>query len=126
MAILKYKIPKMYKVSTNAIYSGNMHWSKRKTIAWYFHRISHSDCKELRQYSKKVNIKFEFYFKSTYLDSSNCTFMGKMIEDWFVRNWLIEDDTNKFIGAVTYESILIEKKERKEMEWDYVKIYIDN
>jgi len=123
--ILKYNIPKNYKLSTNAIYSWNLHWTKRKKIADFYHKISKADCMQLNKITKKVNIDFEFYFKSRYLDSSNCGFMAKMIEDWLVRNWLFSDDTNKYIGRISLNSIVIPTKTRKEMEWDYVRIIIN-
>ena len=123
MVILKYLIPKEYKISTNAIYAW-VHWRTRKKISDYYHAISIMDCKQLKQYKKKVNLRFEFYFKSRYLDSSNTTFMWKCIEDWLVRNWLLKDDTNKYIWDVTYNSMLIDPKERKKLQWDYVRIII--
>ena len=122
--ILKYNLPKQYKVSTNAIYSG-IHWRKRKQIADYFHNLTRTDCKQLKQITKKVNIDFEFYFKSRYLDSSNCSFMWKMIEDSLVKNWLLKDDTNKYVWKISFNSMLIEKKLRKELESDFIRIIIN-
>jgi len=124
MTILRYNIPKQYKTSTNKIYSG-IHWRKRKDIADFFHLLPLPDCRLLKPITKKVNIKFEFYFKSRYLDSSNCSFMWKCLEDWLVKSWLIKDDTNKYIWEVSYQSILIDKKIRKEMIHDYVRLIIN-
>ena len=121
MTVLKYKIPKEYKVSTNKIYAW-IHFRTRKKYADYFHHISKTDCQQLKQITKLTNLIFEFYFKSRYLDSSNCSFMGKCLEDWFVKNGLLIDDTNKYINQVTYRSVLLDKKTRKDLEWDYVRI----
>jgi len=121
--ILKYNIPKQYKVSTNKIYSG-VHRRKRKEIADFYHLLPLADCKQLKQITKKVNLKFEFYFKSRYLDSSNTTFIWKCLEDWLVKWGLLKDDTNKYIWEVSYQSMQIDKKIRKEMREDYVRIII--
>lgn len=123
--VLTYEIPKNFKISTNKIYSG-IHWTQRKIFADYFHQISFEDCREIINRSGKINFliscKFKFYFKSRYLDHLNLAFMAKTIEDWFVCNWLINDDTNKFIKNITLESVLIDKKVRKSIKSDYVDI----
>lgn len=120
---LRYDLPKQFKVSTNKIYSW-IHWTKRKKITDYFHNLVKQDCQELKQVTEKVNLRFEFYFKSRYLDSSNCSFMWKCLEDWLVNNWLIKNDTNKYIKEVTYVSVVIDPKERKKLESDYIRIKI--
>jgi len=102
-----------------------MHYSKRKKIADYFHNLVQEDCKQLKQINKKVDLIFNFYFKSRYLDSSNCSFMWKCIEDWLVRGGLLKDDTNTYIGQVSYQSMEIDKKVRKEMESDFIRIIIN-
>ena len=119
---LKYDIPE--KVSTNKIYSW-MHWTKRKRIADIYHRLT-TEVKTLDQINEKVNIEIQFYFRTRYLDSSNCSFMWKMIEDSLVKNWLLKDDTNEFVWKFTVESIRIDKKERKLIKNDYLKIIITN
>ncbi len=121
MITLKYNLP--IKVSTNSIYSW-IHFSQRKRIADMFHEITREDCKEFKQLQEKVDILFQFFFQTRYLDSSNCSFIWKCIEDGLVKNGLLKDDTNKYIGKVTYESVLIDKKERKKIEKDYVRILI--
>jgi IS30 family transposase len=122
--ILRYDIPKQFKVSTNRIYSW-IHWTQRKKIADFYHYLSYHDCKQLKQITKKVNLRFEFYFTSRALDSSNCSYIGKCLEDWLVRNWLLKDDTNKFIWAVTYQSYTLTKEEKEYIKSDYVRVIID-
>ena len=121
--ILEYEIPKQFKVSTNKIYSW-VHWTKRKKIADYYHNLVKEDCILLKQIEKKVTIEFKFYFKSRYLDSSNCSFMAKMLEDWLVWNWLLINDTNTYVWKFSIESIFITPVDRKKMEWDLVEIII--
>lgn len=123
--ILTYEIPKEFKVSTNKIYSW-IHRTQRKIFADYFHGISFEDCREIIDNSWMINflisLKFKFYFKSRYLDHLNLAFMAKIIEDWFVKNWLIEDDTNKFISEVNLKSVLLDSKSRKDMSSDYLEV----
>lgn len=123
MIILKYNIPLPFKVSTNAIYAW-IHWQKRKSIADWYHRLTKEDCEKFYPIEWKVDLLFEFYFKTRYLDSSNCSFIWKMIEDSLVKNWLLKNDTNEFVWKVTFESILMDKKERKELEEDFIRITI--
>jgi len=52
----------------------------------------------------KVNIHFNFYFKGRLLDSSNCSYMAKMIEDCLVHYGVIKDDTTKYVGRFSLES----------------------
>lgn len=120
---LRYEIPNRYKISTNKIYSW-MHWQKRKNIADRFHYLTKEDCNSFVTINKKVNIRMRFYFKSHALDSSNCSFMAKMLEDWLVENWLLKSDTNKDVWEFTIESVELDKKEKKELNWHYVRIYI--
>lgn len=67
-----------------------------------------------------IEIEFIFHWKSRYLDCSNCWVMVKLIEDGLVEHWILEDDTNEFIRRITIESKVIDKKERKNMEEDFV------
>ena len=119
--ILTYEVPKEFKASTNAIYSG-IHWRKRKVIVDYFHWISFEDCREVGKIDFLISLRFKFYFKSKYLDHLNLAFMSKAIEDWFVKNWLLDDDTNKFISEVNLKTVLLDKDFRKEMSFDYVEV----
>jgi len=115
------KIP--IKVSTNKIYAW-IHWTIRNEIANRYHKLTKEDCVEFETITEKVDLKMDFYFRTRYLDSSNCSFMWKMIEDSLVKNWLLTDDTNKYVGKFQCESIVIDKKERSKIEKDYVRVYI--
>lgn len=111
------------KVSTNEIYSG-MNWKKRRIIAEWYHNLTREDCNEIVTIEEKVDIVMRFYFKTYAFDSSNCSFMAKMIEDSLTKNNALKDDTNKEVWKFTVESVFIPEKERKKMEWHYVRIYI--
>jgi hypothetical protein len=106
------------KISTNEIYGG-VHWSKRnkhKENMLYdcidFKKVGFIDC--------KVNIHMDFYFKSHSLDSSNCSYMAKMIEDCLVKYGVLKDDSIKYVskfsleshkGTLNYVNIAIDKAE---------------
>jgi len=124
MIELQYNIPKELKKSTNSIYSW-IHWTKRKKIADYYHNIVYQDCQDIWRLDKKINLTFKFYWKSRVLDSSNCSFMWKCLEDWLVKGWIVEDDNNQFIWTVSYESVELTKAQRKTLKEDTVIITIN-
>ena len=101
--ILEYDLDNKFKVSTNIIYAW-CHWRKRQIIANYFHLLVLSDCKQLKQINYKVNIKFIFTFKRNALDSSNCSYMAKCIEDWFKKWGLLKDDSINYVWEFSIKS----------------------
>lgn len=101
--ILEYTIPDKMKVSTNKIYSW-MHWRKRQLLADYYHSIVIADCRNLQPISEKVDIYFLFEWKWRTLDSSNCTFIAKMIEDALRKSKLIVDDSIRYVWRFSCES----------------------
>ena len=88
------------KYSFNKLYSTNLHWTKRKAAADYFHSIT-----QCALYNQKLPrlpfnrpVRIVMYFNSN-LDVSNHGWIAKMIEDG-MKGYLIEDDTRKYvIGA---------------------------
>jgi len=124
MIKFKYVIPKEFKMSTNKIYAW-IFWTKRKKISDFYHSIVYSDAQKFDTLTEKVNIKMNFYWKSRVLDSSNCTFIWKCLEDWLVKWWLLEDDTNKYVWKFSCESIHLTPAQRKTLDGDYVVIEIN-
>jgi len=51
-----------------------------------------------------VMLNFTFYFRGRLLDTSNTSYMAKLIEDSLVKSRILEDDTPKFIHSVTLKS----------------------
>lgn len=100
---LDYNLPEKYKVSTNKIYSW-VHWSKRKDISDFFHALVMPDCRQLNQLKWKFDLHFIFTFEKRPLDSSNCSFMAKCLEDWFVNCWLLLWDTIEYVWKFSVES----------------------
>ena len=103
------------KVSTNTIYKG-IHWTKRKQIkddylVWFL-----SYLKSFVTHDIKVNISFDYYWKTKALDSDNCSYMSKMIVDCLVHYDKLKDDTINYVGFVSNES------HRSDRDYDYVVI----
>lgn len=93
----------MMKVSTNSIYS-SVHWSIRKKhkedYLWLVKCAK--GLKKIEKYP--VKLKFDFIFSRNVLDSSNCTYMGKMVEDALVELGYLKDDCPKYVKSVEYSS----------------------
>jgi len=93
---MNIQFPLPEKVSTNKIYAG-MHWAKRKKLADLYH-------KSLLQFKGKkatdypVNINYIFTFKSKPLDTTNCTFMAKLLEDGLVQHEILIDDSPEYVS----------------------------
>ena len=98
------------KVSSNKIYAG-IHYRVRKKLKDDYLLLTKKLFKSLNPVKGKVNIDFTFYFSSTCLDSSNCSFMAKMLEDSLVTYGVLENDTIKFVGKVSLEAVKIKDKE---------------
>ena len=96
------------KVSTNAVYSG-MHWSKRKDLADLYH-LSLYPHRKVQTKEYPVEITYRFRFKGRALDTTNCTFMAKLIEDGLVANAIIKNDDPEHV----YASHIYSTKGRKD------------
>jgi len=91
------------KISTNKIYAG-VHWRQRKQQKDQFLLLTNS-FKKLEKVERKVDLEFTFYFKKKPLDSSNCSYLGKLLEDCLVAHGVLQDDTIKYVGKVSYQSL---------------------
>lgn len=99
--IYEIKIP-IIKLSTNIIYAGK-HWRTRAK-----HKESYLLlCNIFKNYNfieDKIDLHIDFYFKGRALDSSNCSYMGKLIEDCLVHYKVIKDDTIKYVSCFSVRS----------------------
>ena len=99
------RIPIPQKISTNKIYAG-IHWTVRKKIADLYHMsLIEYKHKNLKVKNYPVTIDYEFIFKKRPLDTLNCAFMGKLIEDSLVMYDILEDDSPKFVKKCSISSI---------------------
>lgn len=108
---MNIRIPLPENVSTNAIYSG-LHWSKRKKLADLYHwSLAQFKNQAVKEYP--VDINYIFTFKGKPLDTTNCTYMAKMLEDGLVKNGVIGNDSPEYVA---FTGIYSQKGDRDEVE----------
>ncbi len=98
---MKVKIP-IIKISTNLIYKG-IHWTARS---------KHKD--DYRKLVKSVGItarfeyleylQFDFYFKGKLHDASNNSYMQKLLEDSFIKEGILINDSPKYYNKIILTS----------------------
>lgn len=112
------EVDNIIKISTNKIYAG-IHFRVRvkhkKDYLW----LTKTMFKKLEPITEKVDLKFTFHFTKSPLDSSNCSYMGKLLEDCLVTYGVLKNDTIKYVGNVTYESV---KSKEKRPDWCVINI----
>lgn len=86
------------KHSLNKVYSG-VHWSKRKKDKDTYKLIVKNQFKDVLSKDKVYKVSYDFRFKRNPLDTSNCVYMLKLIEDI-----IFEDDTYKIIPELNIKS----------------------
>jgi len=108
---MKIKIPLPQKISTNKIYAGT-HWATRKKQADLYHEslIEYRN-EKITEYP--VDINYIFSFKGKTLDTTNCSYMVKMLEDGLVKSGVLEDDDPKH---VSFTGIYSQKGKKDEVE----------
>lgn len=99
--IFEVTIPE--KVSMNKIYGG-IHWKARKQLA----DVYHSEFLELKGKVKiteyPIIIHYDWHFVNNPLDTLNCAYMAKMLEDGMVHAGILEDDSTKFVRRSILDS----------------------
>jgi len=127
------------KLSLNKVWSWGP-WTQwvRKASAELWHEDIWRFLEDHRipKIKEKVDFFFTFYFSTwnsggkRQLDSSNCSAMGKMIEDALKYDkkkntkWIIVDDTNDMVGWFSLKSAQMTLAERKLLETSYVEVSI--
>lgn len=122
---LEIELDEDLKMSLNKIWGG-VHWGVRSKFRndWHYSVDLLIDEFKIKKINVPVRIEYRFNFKTRYLDNSNCVIMCKAFEDWLVEAWILEDDTNKYIRSIYIESVLLDQKERKKLDSDYLVIDI--
>lgn len=127
------------KLSLNKVWSWGP-WTQwvRKASAelWHEDVWRFLESHKIPKINEKVDFFFTFYFSTwdsgwkRQLDSSNCSAMGKMIEDALKYDkkkntkWIIVDDTNDMVGWFSIRSAQMSLAERKLLETSYVDVSI--
>jgi hypothetical protein len=92
------------KVSSNKIYAGT-HWTKRNKLKESYLWITKGPFSKLKPVESLCDLTFEFYFVKNALDSSNCGYMAKMLEDCLVECKILQGDTIKHVRKITLQSL---------------------
>ena len=108
---MKIRIDNILKMSTNKIYAG-IHYRTRTKHKENYRLITKTIFNKLEPIEGKVDLSFTFYFAKNALDSSNCSYMAKMIEDCLVEYGVLKDDTIKYVGKFSVTSFKSENKEK--------------
>jgi hypothetical protein len=98
------------KVSSNKIYAG-AHWSKRNKLKEGYLYLTKNAFQKLKPVEGLVDIEFDFYFTRNALDSSNCSYMAKMLEDCLIEWKALKDDTIKYVRSIKLTSSKSKPKE---------------
>lgn len=120
---IRIEIDEDLKFSLNKVWWG-CHFSVRSRFRNNWHDEIENKSSHIDKIEWICKLEFRFFFKTRYLDSSNCSAMAKMIEDGLVEHWVIKWDTNLHVQSVYLESVLLEPKAKKNLKSDYVIISI--
>lgn len=96
--LIEFLLPE--KISTNKIYSG-IHWGLRKKHKDLFRSVPINHPPVIKY---PVNLFFDFQFKGHPLDTTNCSYMAKLIEDSLVHQKILLDDSPKHVQWVAIKS----------------------
>jgi len=140
--ILKFRLDfdEDMKLSMNKVWSGWpwTQWVRKKSAdLWHEDITTYLESKRIKPINEKVDFFFEFAFctwgtwgRQRQLDSSNCSAMGKMIEDSLKYDkkknpkWIIQDDTAFYVWWFCLKTINLSLEERQNLESSYVDVYI--
>lgn len=127
------------KLSMNKVWSWWpwTQWVRKKSAdIWHEDVWQFLEWKRIPKIKEKVDIFLTFYFSTwdsggkRQLDSSNCSAMGKMIEDSLKYDkkknpkWILVDDTNDCVGWFALKSAEMTIAERRELETSFVDVEI--
>jgi len=108
----KKKEKRSLKVSTNKIYAG-LHWGQRKTLKDRLLDTATRVCIPVAVVqSYPVEISYRFVFRSRPLDTLNCAYMAKMLEDALRAIGVIEDDDPKYVTRTILQVDVVPKTKR--------------
>ena len=100
----KTTIRMVIKESTNKIYAG-VHWTKRKLIKdTYLYEVKSKKAQFPIPTEFPIDLEMEFEYNTRVLDSSNSSFLFKVVEDCLVKIGVFPDDTIKYIRSAKMTS----------------------
>jgi len=109
---MKLILPLPKKISTNTIYAGK-HWRVRAGHKAQFLADTTEWTNLAPVIEYPVDITYIFRFKGNLLDTTNVSYMAKILEDCLVAYGVIKNDSTEYVNATHLYS---EKGERDEVE----------
>ena len=98
MKLAEIKILLPEKVSTNTIYAG-VHWSVRQKHTVLFQNYLWHLKGKINIKTYPVEISYRFTFKRNPLDTTNVSYMAKLLEDALVVHRVIDGDNPSHVAA---------------------------
>jgi len=95
---VKLTLPIPLKLSLNVIYAG-VHYRVRKQHKDLYRELVWALVREKYTGEYPVIITYHFKFKGRKLDSSNCAYLVKLMEDGLVHADVIPDDNRKYVAG---------------------------
>ena len=94
----------LWKVSANEIYESKF-WAQRSKIVKQYRQAYVPQVKKILKpvVNYPVKISYYFLFKGTALDSTNCFYMAKLLEDCMVKAGILRDDAPKYVKSSSVE-----------------------
>ena len=92
-----FTVPLDIMVSTNKIYAGMNHFHRTQLKNDYHWMIKKVKKHIQKPHSFPVKIMYHFSFRGRVFDSSNCSFMQKMLEDALVKEGFLPDDSYQYV-----------------------------
>ena len=91
-------VPIVNKVSLNKIYGG-VHWSTRKKHKEEYLNTIHMLQPPVCDLEYPVTVIYHYKFKGRMLDSTNCSYITKLVEDALVTCGVFPDDSPHYIAS---------------------------
>lgn len=110
------KLPLPEKLSLNTALRKNRFWlnEKKNTYNMYMLEfIRNNHIEPIKEKDYPVDVEYIFTFKGKTIDSTNCFFMAKLIEDGLRHTSFLKDDDLRY---VTSSKAIVKKGELDEVE----------
>lgn len=112
---MKFTVPIPEKISLNKIYAG-VHWTVRSRHKDAFRGAVMASKPKKYTGLFPVIIYYHFRLQGKLLDSTNLSYMAKLVEDGLVHNGVIPDDSQKYVKSFMPTTEKIGKGEYDEVD----------
>ena len=115
---MKFTIAIPEKVSLNKIYAG-VHWKQRREWAEDMHWAVMACRVPAYRGPFPIDCRYHFHLHGKQLDSSNCAFLAKLVEDGLVHAGVIPDDSRNYVRWFSVLSSQAKKTEEQRVEVEF-------